>query len=148
VTVVFAASDDLATWTGATAPANATTLLRSASLLISDALSADLYYVDPDTGLPTDAGFLQATNDACCSQAATWAAAGIDPTTEGLLAGGQGSIIKGKSIEGASISYDTSLSTSATVLATRQQMATTLCDEAMRILRLAGLARGHVWTVG
>lgn len=139
MTLVYAASGDLATWTGTTAPANATQLLRSASLLVREATACD-YYATDTTGLPTDTATLQAFNDATCAHAAFWAANGIDPTAGGAKPRVQSS----KGIGTAHIAY-----------ADAQQAAdaaadslATLIPESRRILREAGLGSTAAWIVG
>lgn len=137
MTLIYATSSDLATWTGTTAPANATQLLRSASLLVRDATAAAYYTVDT-AGLPTDAVLLQAFKDATCAQAAAWAALGIDPSIGGVLTN---SVKTSKGIGSASIGYGDS--TAATVA--RANALAGLVPEARRILNAAGLVLTAPW---
>ena len=144
MTLVYATSTDLAAWTGNPAPANATQLLRSASLLVRDATAAAFYAADT-TGLPTDTATKQAFNDATCAQAALWTALGIDPATGGLAATG---VLRGKRIGTAALDYDTSALASVTAMNARRDAATTLCSEAVTILRAAGVNTYGPWIVG
>lgn len=144
MTLVYAASTDLATWTGTTAPANATVLLRSASILVRDETAAAFYAADT-TGLPTDAATLQAFKDATCAQAAFWAANGIDPTAGALPTAG---VLRGKKIGSASLDYDTAAAVSPAVLQARIDSVTSLVPEAASILRAAGINTYGPWVVG
>jgi hypothetical protein len=144
VTLVYATSGDLAAWTGTTAPANATSLLRSASLLVRDA-TASAFYAADTTGLPTDTATLQAFNDATCAQAAYWAANGIDPAAGALPTAG---VLRGKKIGSASLDYDTAAAVNPAVLAARMDSVENLVPEAARILRAAGVNTYGPWIVG
>lgn len=139
MTLTYAASTDLAAWTGTAAPANATQLLRSASLLVRDATACDYYAADP-TGLPTDATILQAFKDATCAHAALWAAAGIDPAAGEAKA----RVLSSKGIGTARLTYaDAQAAADAAAASLRE-----LCPEGRRILRDAGLASTSAWLVG
>lgn len=144
MTLVYAAPADLTAWTGATAPANATQLLRSASLLVRDA-TASAFYAADTTGLPTDAATLAAFKDATTAQAAFWAANGIDPAAGALPTAG---VLRGKKIGSASLDYDTSATVSAAVLQARLDSVENLVPEAVRILRGAGVNTYGPWIVG
>ena len=144
MTLVYAAPGDLAAWTGSAAPANATQLLRSASLLVRDATASAFYAADA-TGLPTDPGTLQAFKDATTAQAAFWAANGIDPAAGALPSAG---VLRGKKIGSASLDYDTSATVSAAVLQARLDSVESLVPEAVRILRGAGVNTYGPWIVG
>lgn len=142
--LIYATSTDLSTWTSATAPANATQLLRRASGLVRKATATAFYATDP-TGLPTDPDTLQAFKDATCAQAAMWTAAGIDP------AGGGVAVIaplKAKRIGSAGLDYDTSASSSVTAYTARGAAAVTLCEEAVDILQAAGINLINPWIAG
>lgn len=80
----LATPEDLADWTGTTAPANAAQLLRSATTLVLDATEGAHYPVDEATGLSTDTQVLEAMRDATCIQAAAWAAINYNPLTGGV----------------------------------------------------------------
>lgn len=140
----YATAADLATWTGATAPTNATQLLRRASALVRKATAVAFYATDT-TGLPTDADTLQAFNDATCAQAAMWAAAGIDPTAGGVALV---TPTRRKSIGSASLEYDTSANASVTAYNARGAAALNLCEEAFDILSAAGINLINPWIAG
>ena len=144
MTLVYAVPDDLAAWTGSAAPANATPLLRSASLLVRDA-TASAFYATDATGLPTDPGTLQAFKDATCAQAAFWAANGIDPAAGALPTAG---VLRGKKLGSASLDYDTAAAASQAVLQARMDSVEALVPEAVRILRGAGVNTYGPWIVG
>jgi len=142
--LVYATAADLATWTGTTAPTNATQLLRRASGLVRKATSVAFYATDTN-GLPTDADTLQAFNDATCAQANLWASAGIDP------AGGGVAVIaplRSKRLGSAALDYDTSATSSVTAYSARAKAATELCEEAFDILTTAGLNLINPWIAG
>ena len=65
---VYATPSDLADFTGEEAPANASALLRRASLLI-DGLIVTARYDTDDDGYPTDLDITEALRDATCAQA-------------------------------------------------------------------------------
>ena len=144
MTLVYAVPDDLAAWTGSAAPANATPLLRSASLLVRDA-TASAFYAADTTGLPTDPTTLQAFKDATCAQAAFWAANGIDPAAGALPTAG---VLRGKKLGSASLDYDTAAAASQAVLQARMDSVEALVPEAVRILRGAGVNTYGPWIVG
>lgn len=144
MTLVYAVPDDLAAWTGSAAPANATPLLRSASLLVRDA-TASAFYAADTTGLPTDPATLQAFKDATCAQAAFWAANGIDPAAGALPTAG---VLRGKKLGSASLDYDTAAAASQAVLQARMDSVEALVPEAVRILRGAGVNTYGPWIVG
>jgi hypothetical protein len=138
--LVYASTDDLAAWLGSAAPANATPLLRSASLSVREATSLAFYATD-STGLPTDAATLRAFNDATCCQAAWLNAESIDPNRGGALATGTQTSI---GIGSARITY----ADAAAAVTAKQQALTGLCPDAQRILRNAGLTPTAPWIVG
>lgn len=135
--LVYATSGDLATWTGAAAPDNATTLLRTASLLVRKATRAAIYNVD-STGAPTDTDVIDAFRDATCAQAAAMDANDVDP-----LAGQAGASqeVASTSIGSASVSFaNGSADTSAA------DLLSDLCSEAAMILGEAGLLNNEPLT--
>lgn len=83
---VYATSEQLATWLGGTAPADASRLLARASELIDDVLLTAVYDVDP-TGAPTDTATAQALADAVCAQVEFWAAGDEEDDVLGPLQG-------------------------------------------------------------
>lgn len=137
----YASTDDLTAWTGTTAPANATLLLRTASYAVREATETAYYAADPVTGLPTDTKTLGAFRDATCAQAAALAAADIDPTFGGTLEPGVQTSI---GIGSARITY----ADAADAVAAKQDLIGGLCLEARRILRQAGIVTGVPWIVG
>ncbi|WP_127572774.1 hypothetical protein [Georgenia faecalis] len=128
----YATPADLATgdWLEDT-PANAARLLRAASTLVANATRTAVYDVDTD-GMPTGRA-AEAMRDATCAQAATWVALGIDPAKGRADDGSK--TVAAKTIRGASFQYAVYASTAEA----RQAAATTLTDEAILILRDAGL---------
>jgi hypothetical protein len=141
MTLIYATPTDLATWTGATAPANAVNLLRSASMLIADVTSSAFYPVNVSTGLPTDVPTLTALRDATCAQAALWAALKIDPAAGPA---GVASSASSKKVGTAALTYNTT----AAQTQARMDAAKTPCEESLLILRLAGLLATSVWSYG
>lgn len=143
--IVHATEAQLATWTGTAAPANAAVLLRSASLLVDRALIGAIYSTDTD-GVATDATVLEALSDATCTQAATWAALGIDPTA-GPAGATAGQVVR-KSIGSATVEYDKGTTSRSAAGTARADAAVTLTDDALQILANAGLLTTRVWTYG
>ena len=127
---VYADAADLTNWTGTTAPDNATTLLRTASMVVRRATKTAVYAVD-DNNVPSDTDISDAFRAATCAQAAAMAANDVDP-----LAGQAGASqeIASTSIGSASISFAAggSAEMAASLLAD-------LCSEAAMILSGAGL---------
>lgn len=142
--LVYATAADLATWTGTTAPTNATPLLRRASALVRKA-TGTAFYATGTNGLPTDAPTLQAFNDATCAQATFWAANNIDPATGGLS---QAGILTNKRLGSASLTYDAMGSGSVTAWQTRAAATSELCEEAFDILTAAGINLINPWIAG
>lgn len=137
--LVYATDEELTGWLdGVPLPANSTTLLRSASLLVRAATKATVYAVDAE-GLPTDTVLMQAFADATCAQAALWAAAGIDPAGGGVASSAP---VRSKKLGSGSVDYDTSVNASVTAFQAKQAAATQLCAEAYLILSQAGLQAG------
>lgn len=142
--LVYATATDLQTWTGVANPANATQLLRSASLLIQSCTMTSLYAVD-GTGLPTDATVLGAFKDATCAQVAYWVAAGVDPASGGVTTTAP---VRSKKLGSGGVEYDTGVSASVTAFNAKREAATTMCAEALMILQQArivpaGVQRGR-----
>jgi len=137
VPTALATASDLAAWTGQTAPSNATQLLRAATSLVLENVTA-LYDTDDD-GVATDTNIKQAMNDAVCIQAAAWSAIGYDPLTGGVL---NVKTAASKSIGSGQITY-----ANANVTAQAQQDAYTgLVPEAVRVLGQQNLLDTHIWT--
>lgn len=141
VPTMLAQPSDLAAWTGATAPVNATALLRSASSLVLSAASSSYYAADPVTGLATDPVVAQVLNDATCIQAAAWDALGINPLTGGVVVE---SVKSSKSIGTAHITY----ADAGTAATARAQAVTTLVPEAVRKLVENNCMDTNVWVYG
>ena len=138
--LVYADATALTAWTGQAAPANATQLLRSASMLITSATVASVYGVD-DAGLPSDATVLEAFRDATCAQVAYWVAAGVDPAAGGISTSAP---VRGKSLGSGRVEYDTAVSGSVNAFQAKRAAATTLCAEAFMILQQAGVTPSGV----
>lgn len=128
----FANAADLAAWTGAAAPANATALLRKATSMILSATKLAIYATDTDTGLPSDPKILQCMNDAACIQAAALSALAINPLAGGVQ---QGGISSSKKIGTASITTAGAEQTAAALAAA----ATSLVPDALEKLRQQNL---------
>lgn len=148
MSIVYATSQDYTDTYSGTPPADADRLLATASRWVREATVGDIYDTDPATLLPTDAATLAAFKDATCAQVFAWTTAGVDPATGGILTSSGAKIVAAKNLDGGSVSYDNTLSTSATAVAERQRIATVLCDEAVLILRQAGLGSTRAWTYG
>jgi len=69
----YATSTELSTFTGASAPVDATWLLLRASSLIDDYIRTAVYPVDADD-FPTDTDDIAALRDATCAQVEYWVA--------------------------------------------------------------------------
>ena len=137
--LIYATSDQLATWLGIAAPTNAATLLRSASILVHRATMTAVYDIDVATSLPTDAALVEALRDATCSQVSTWIALAIDPAKGAAGA----KVVTSKSIGSASITYAVTAAAQAMANAT-----TDLSQEALLILAQAGLLSSSSWELG
>lgn len=138
--LVYATPDDLAAWTGTTAPTNATALLRSASLAVREATELCFYAVD-DTGLPTNTTQLQAFNDATCCQAAALAELDVNPQSGGVVEAG---VVSSSKLGSASFEYADAAIAAAAKAAAMQG----LVPDALRILRDAGISPTNPWIVG
>lgn len=141
VPATLASPDDLATWTGGTAPANAAALLRSCSALVLDATEGAYYDVDDATGLATDTQILEAMRDATCIQAAAWDALKIDPATGGVLVS---NVKQSKKIGSASITY----ADTAAAAAARAHAYKNLVPDAVRKLQQNNLLGTTPWAFG
>jgi hypothetical protein len=140
---VYATPTDLTAWMAPTViPANATQLLRTASLAIREATETAFYAADPTTGLPTDTVLLQAFNDATCAHAAALYTFSIDPLAGGTLESGV--VESSVGIGTARITY----ADAAAALAAKGELVNGICLEASRILRQAGIVLGVPWIVG
>lgn len=120
----YATTGDLANWLGHGGPANAVSLLRSASILVAAAANRDPYTDVPDTIAA------RVLRDATTAQAAAWIALGIDPARLGLDV----APVKSRKIGSGDISYDTTGQDAA-----RQAAATQLAPEARQVLYTGGL---------
>ena len=143
--LVYATADDLTTWGLTPTPANAASLLRSASLLVRRATLTTRYAADT-AGAPTEPVTIEAFRDATCAQVAAWAAADIDPTAGGVQL--QAAPTKAKALGTARVEYDTAAAASVTAMTARTQAATQLCQEAVLILADAGLVTAATGTRG
>ncbi|WP_076260867.1 hypothetical protein [Intrasporangium flavum] len=127
----YATPDDLAAWTGASAPANAVQLLRTASGLVAEA-TITAWYATDSAGLPTATATLDAFRDATCAHAAAMAAAKVDPAAGAAV--GAGAAVR-KKVGTAEVEY----AGAADAASARARLVDVLCPEAIRILRAAGL---------
>jgi len=137
----LAAPDDLAAWTGTTAPANAVPLLRSATSLVLAATKGAYYAVDAVTGLATDPVVAKVLNDATCIQAAAWAALGVNPLTGGVAVS---TVVSQKAIGSARLTY----ADAAQAAAAKTAAVTELVPEAMAKLSQNNLLASNVWMYG
>lgn len=89
--MAYATSGELATYTGAAAPADATRLLARASELVDDHIVTAVYDVNT-SGAPTDAKVIAALRDATCAQVESWLTADEEDDilgpTQGVSIGG------------------------------------------------------------
>lgn len=130
----YATVEELETYLGDVAPANAEMLLKRASRLVATATRGAIYTVD-DNDLPIDLELLAALNEATLAQVTAWYLNDIDPRKG--VGGANDVAIASKSLGGASVSYQNSQSaTDAKVALASGQ---TLDLEAHRILLEAGL---------
>lgn len=129
---IYATTAQLQEWLGtAPLPANAASLLRSASNLIGSETRTAIYDTDTD-GYATDTTVREAFRDAACAQAQFWADAKINPV---LGAAGVTPLAGAKSIGGASIQYSIYASTAEA----RANAASVLGPDAWYLLDDAGL---------
>jgi hypothetical protein len=138
---MLAQPTDLATYTGAAAPANATILLRSATSLVLDATNQSYYSADPTTGLATDAQIAAAMKTATIIQAAAWAATGYDPLTGGIVTT---QVVKSSRAGAASDTF----ADAAQAAQSRVEAMKHLVPEAERVLRLNNLLLPFPWVFG
>lgn len=134
--LVYATSDDLATFTGNPAPDNAARLLKGASALVRTATRAALYDVT-STGLPSDPDIAEAFRDATCAQAAEWIDKGVDPAS-GTAPG----VPQSSGIGGATVNWG------APGGLTPEQTLHQLVPDALWYLEAAGLLSGTVQVWG
>jgi hypothetical protein len=132
--LIYANRDAVEAWTGEPAPDNWERLVKRASTMVGVATRMARYEVTP-AGLPADDDQAEAMRNAVCAQVQVWDGAGIDPTAPATEAR-----VSKTSMDGASLEYDR-----ATESTERTRIASTLCEEAYDILRLAGLIGGHPW---
>lgn len=136
----YATDTDLSDWMAPEpVPANAAGLLRSATNLIRRETRLARY--NTAGGQPTDALIRDAFRDATCEQARWWAANDIDPDAP-TLTEASGRVATSKTINGASVSYDTSAA--ATVRQAREDARNSLAPQAALILSNEGLLGGEV----
>lgn len=121
--ISYADTTALDAWLGTTAPANAPSLLRSATIVVAAACFRDPY---TDTPTGTDATVLA---DATCAQVAAWLANNVNPAAGGLDV----RVVTEAKIGTGDVKYD-SLPAAAV-----QEAATKLAPEAEAILLVAGL---------
>lgn len=134
IPVTLASPSDFATWTGTTAPANITAILRSCTSLVLDATETAYYTVDSTTGLATDPIILAAMRDATCIQAAAWVALAIDP-----LLGGTATATVKTSKKIGSAAFTISDADAAAANAARTAAMTELVPDAFRKLQQLNL---------
>ena len=134
---IYATTSDLTEWMDPKPiPANAASLLRSASNLVrSETKTA--FYATNTAGEPTHPDIVEAFRDAVCAQAQFWADMKVDPS---LGAAGVAPLAAAKSIGGASIQYSTYVSTAEA----RANAAGVLGPDAFYALEQAGLLSGQV----
>lgn len=130
---VFATGQDLVAgdWLPE-APANAGSLIRSASVLVTDATRLDVFEVTG--GLPADPQIAEAFRDAVCQQVVVWSSSGIDPAKGEF---GQAPQVASESVPGGSVTY-----TGLPKAEDRIKAAAELCAASKLILRNAGLRSG------
>jgi hypothetical protein len=86
---IYATADDMAAYTGTTAPADADALLAKASRMLDSSVFRLCWYQADSDGLPTNDLVTAAFRDAVCAQAAWWDELG-DST--GAMGAGWGSV--------------------------------------------------------
>ena len=133
--ISYASAEDFTDWTEQTAPANATALLRSASMLVRRATITAIYDADSN-GIPTDGAVLSAFRDATCAQVAAWVTAGIDPAGGGVATSAP---VRSKKLGSGSVDYDTSVNSSVAAFQAKKAATSSLTYEAWLILSQAGL---------
>lgn len=133
--IAYASGSDFTEWSRMPAPANITSLLRSASLLVRGATVASVYSTD-SAGIPSDGAVLAAFRDASCAQVALWVSAGIDPAGGGAASSAP---VRSKKLGSGAVEYDTSVNSSVAAFQAKRAAITELCAEAYLILKQAGL---------
>lgn len=134
--MLYATAEQLSAWfDGVPTPANAPSLLRSASLLVRAETVGTVYTTDTD-GAPSDPVVRQAFADATCAQVMAWSVAGIDPAGGGVATSAP---VRSKKLGSGAIDYDTSVNSSVAMFQARRNVTTSLCYEAWMILTQAGL---------
>lgn len=111
-------------------PANATRLIRAASVMVEDTTRLALYATDTQ-GLPTEPEVIEAFRDAVCNQVAIWHAGELDPNAG---AAGQALYVKSQTVDGGSVTLEGHVSVEE-----RTKAATGLDNSTLMILRNAGL---------
>ena len=134
-------TEEVATYTGVTAPVNAAALIRSATRLILRETRQAYYTVDPATGLATDTQILGALRDATIIQVVVWAQIGYDPLTGGVLTPSVESSTK--MLSSTIVFADAALSAQARADAMKH-----LVPEAEELLELQNLLIPNPWTFG
>lgn len=128
---VYATSGELATWTNSVAPTDAAALLRTASILVSQATLSAVYAVDDD-GNATDQDVIDALRDATCAHAAALSANGIAPAAGPAGVTGP---VSASGIGSGSVTF----AAPANAAGLAQSLLTELAPEAAMILFQAGL---------
>lgn len=123
----YATPEQLATFTGATAPADADRLLGRASEVIDAAVRGSVYATSPTTGLPTEPAIITALADATCAQVEFWAASDEEDDILGP--------VQGISLQGLQLQFGAG---------SNRTTPTYLAPRAWRILRNAGLGTAAV----
>lgn len=97
---IYATADDLAAYTGSSAPADADALLAKASRFMDSSVFRFCWFQSDGDGIPTDQLVSDAFRDAVCAQAAWWDALG-DST--GAAGAGWGNVAIGSVSLGRSV---------------------------------------------
>jgi hypothetical protein len=138
--IVYATPEDLAAWLGAPAPANAESLIRKASGLVSNAVRGAVYTTTSE-GLPTLPAHVTALQEATLSQVEAWIDAGISSPGPAAAAT-RPQRVASKSLGGASVSY--AQDAAADAAWARLAGGVYLTDAALQILDAAGLLSNNV----
>jgi len=141
--ILYATLQDLVAWNPQLGPANGTSLIRQASVMVRDATRTAVYSVDLD-GHPIDPKIKTAFTEAVCAQVEMWDAAGIDPASAGVGVTAPALVATSRTLNGRSESKSyADLSTSVTVQQARAAATQQLCLQAWQILSQAGLTSGQ-----
>lgn len=124
----YATVEQLTTYLGADAPADAGRLLDRASELIRNETRLAVYGTD-DTGSPTDAAVVGGFADATCAQVEFWLASDEEEDVLGQT--------QGYSVGGTQLQYGAGDNRAAPLF---------LAPRAARLLRTAGLLGTGVWS--